>query len=707
MISRLRCRCRRDPPRLNCPRGWRFTSFSLALWLSLNVVVAPTARSLAHAAEAKEKTPSRSETAPQSQPADNPTSPARELSDYETESLNFALAEIQARLALAPEGKRVEAIEVVTLDVIEPRDPAPRFLNWFHVTTQKRIIHREVLLRVGTPYRQDLASETERNLREFAQFSVVLVHPVEGSTPDSVRVLVVTKDVWSLRTSWEPSFYNGRLTSIRLTPAESNLMGTTQMVGAALSLDANNYWLGASYTVPRIAGSRINGHISANAAFNCSSGDVEGGSGVAHYGQPLYSTRTKWSWRVAASYLNRVARPFAGQRNTICSGADPLSIKVPLGSERSANGILERSVGVVPYVYREEHLRSQLVLTRSFFVRNKLDISFGAESDRRVFSPLDEVVDGVRAGVDRWDEAQECWLSPNADGDCRHEWSPSEYSRVALSAAERDLAQRYYARTILRGDSRINPYMQLHLYQASYLRTINYNTIGLQEDVQLGHNVYLRLYPSFRPLASRDIMGLFASGMYTWPLQDGFVRVAASTLAELSGETNELQNIRPGQRQSEAEVQLHAHVASPDLGIGRVVMGAAFADRPISYLDYERAIGGADRLRGYEPAAFQGRTYFVNNTEFRARPLQLFSILFGLSAFWDMGHVANGVNQLRLRHGVGGGLRVLFPQLDRQVFRLDVGFPAQNDPAGSVTFTAGFRQAFDAPVLYPNALLTQ
>src|SRR5690606_4004437 len=145
---------------------------------------------------------------------------ARELSDYETESLNFALAEIQARLALAPEGKRVEAIEVVTLDVIEPRDPAPRFLNWFHVTTQKRIIHREVLLRVGTPYRQDLASETERNLREFAQFSVVLVHPVEGSTPDSVRVLVVTKDVWSLRTSWEPSFYNGRLTSIRLTPAE-------------------------------------------------------------------------------------------------------------------------------------------------------------------------------------------------------------------------------------------------------------------------------------------------------------------------------------------------------------------------------------------------------------------------------------------------------------------------------------------------------
>src|SRR5690606_27559058 len=106
----------------------------------------------------------------------------------------------------------------------------------------KSIIRREVLLAVGSPYRQDLASETERNLREFAQFSVVLVQPVEGSTPDTVRVLVVTKDVWSLRVSWEPTFYNGRLTSIRLSPAESNLLGTTQIVSGHVSLDANNYW---------------------------------------------------------------------------------------------------------------------------------------------------------------------------------------------------------------------------------------------------------------------------------------------------------------------------------------------------------------------------------------------------------------------------------------------------------------------------------
>src|SRR5690606_19435559 len=121
--------------------------------------------------------------------------------------------------------------------------------------------------------------------------------------------------------------------------------------------DANNYWLGATYYAPRIAGSRINGHFSASAAFDCSSGDVEGGSGVLDYGQPLYATHTKWSWRVAATYLNRVRRPFAGQGDAICSSPGPIDIKIPAGSERLSDGNLERQVLVVPYMYREERLR--------------------------------------------------------------------------------------------------------------------------------------------------------------------------------------------------------------------------------------------------------------------------------------------------------------------------------------------------------------
>ena len=420
MRSGLTCPGRRDTLRLLAlPRAPRFTRFSLpASGLATTLVLLGAGASAADGSAADGSVADGSAI---------PSSPLRELSDYETESLNFALAEIDGRLDPGPEGKRIEAIEVVTLEVIERRDPAPRFLNWFHVTTQKSIIRREVLLAVGSPYRQDLASETERNLREFAQFSVVLVQPVEGSTPDTVRVLVVTKDVWSLRVSWEPTFYNGRLTSIRLSPAESNLLGTTQIVSGHVSLDANNYWLGATYYTPRIGGSRINASFSANAAFDCSTGNVEGGSGVLDYGQPLYSTRTKWSWRVRSTYYNAIVRPRAGREDAICSSTGPDVIRVVPQAEAADTLDTQRDVLLVPYIYRAEQLRSQLVFTRSLFVRNKIDLSFGAEADRQAYTLLDEYFERTRAGVDRWDDAQQCWLSPGAGDDCSHRFQAEEY----------------------------------------------------------------------------------------------------------------------------------------------------------------------------------------------------------------------------------------------------------------------------------------
>src|SRR5260221_1557548 len=147
---------------------------------------------------------------------------AHPLSDYERESVRLALEKASAEVDPAPDHKWIEGIDVVTLDVIEPRDPAPGFLNWFHATTRPRIIEREMLAQVGDRYDPALVEETERNLR-VRQLSVVLIVATKGSAPDRVRLLVVTKDVWSLRVNWEPVFVNGRLQSLYLQPSEENL----------------------------------------------------------------------------------------------------------------------------------------------------------------------------------------------------------------------------------------------------------------------------------------------------------------------------------------------------------------------------------------------------------------------------------------------------------------------------------------------------
>jgi hypothetical protein len=53
---------------------------------------------------------------------------------------------------------------------------------------------------------------------------------------------------------------------------------------------------------------------------------------------------------------------------------------------------------------------------------------------------------------------------------------------------------------------------------------------------------------------------------------------------------------------------------------------------------------------------------------------------------------------LDLKHGVGAGIRFLAPQLDRDVFRLDVGVPVPFDtPGGETTIIATFNQAFLPP----------
>ena len=104
----------------------------------------------------------------------------------------------------------------------------------------------ELLLEPGSPYRTLLAQETARNLRGLIQLSIVLVVPTQGRRPGTVRVLVITKDVWSLRVNWALQVINSSITSLVLNPSEENLFGSHAIVGALFVLDPATYSLGVS-----------------------------------------------------------------------------------------------------------------------------------------------------------------------------------------------------------------------------------------------------------------------------------------------------------------------------------------------------------------------------------------------------------------------------------------------------------------------------
>src|SRR5882672_10696955 len=108
---------------------------------------------------------------------------AQIYSPYEQQTIAGALETLKARQEPSPEGKTIERIDVVPLDVIEERDPLPGFLNLFHATSRPRVIRREMLLHQGDSYSQALVDETIRNLRQLPQLSVALVVATVGSAP--------------------------------------------------------------------------------------------------------------------------------------------------------------------------------------------------------------------------------------------------------------------------------------------------------------------------------------------------------------------------------------------------------------------------------------------------------------------------------------------------------------------------------------------
>lgn len=527
----------------------------------------------------------------------------------------------------APEGKQIEEIQIETLDVFDERDPMPDFVNVLHVTTRDRVIRRELLFHEGEPYRAAFAHETARNLRTLQQLSIVLVVPVQGSRPNRVRVLVITKDVWSLRLNWALQVLNSHVTSLVLNPSEENLFGLHAVVGALFILDPASYSLGASIGHKRLFGSHQQIQLSGSVIKNRDSGATEGSFGEFRYGQPLYSLDTKWSWGTSILWRTDIARRFAGAE-------------------------LDTTAGI-PVEYNRDRLYGGYELVRSFGRRFKYDFSVGFEADRRAYSTLD------------------------------------------LSRYPPALVQRFIREELPLSDQRIGPFVQLHAHRTDYRTLLEIETLGLQEDYRRGHDLLLRMYSGIGALGStRNLVGSQASFSYTQPIMDGFVRpVVSSTI-----ETATL-------NRNDALFQTALRIVSPRLGFGRLILDGEFFDRYHNYLNRHYALGGDNRLRGYvKPVT--GSSLVALNAELRTTSVDILSAQVGAAAFYDAGDAADEVAKLRLKHSAGMGLRVLFPEFDRIVMRVDWAFPLspgyQSLPG---VFTLSFDQAFGMPgVPVPSVL---
>lgn len=564
-----------------------------------------------------------------------PAERAEVFSIYERETIGAALDARRLRRDSSPEGKIIEGIDVVPLDVVEPRDPLPLSLNWFHATTRPFVVRREMLLVEGDRYQQVLVDETIRNLRRLLQLSLVLVVAAEGSAPDRVRVVVLTKDVWSLRLNWNAVVTPGGIELAHARPSEINLFGTHQTLRADIVYDPRTWAIGAGYVVPRIGDSRVALTASADVVVNQTTGSPEGSFGSVVAGQPLYSALDRWAWDSTVAWSDRVQRRFENARLALFK------------SPTTGN--------LLPEEYRERVYTLRPEVTRSFGWDNKNDVTAAFLVDRRTYATDFHDVD-------------------------------FEATRVPVS------------------DTRVGPSLQWHAYTKRYVRVIDFDTLALQEDYRLGHDVVVIVQPSFRAIGStRNVLSLHAAAQYTWAIRDGVFRVAVSSLTEPEAD-----------RIADGSLEPAARLATPTIArFGRLVVDGTLLWRWRDHLNQRTIVGGDGRLRGYPTNFFLGKNAVAYNVEFRTRPVEVLSTMqLGGVAFFDAGGAADSLDRLRPFQSVGVGLRSLFPQLDRIVFRVDVGFPlvrpidpSTGAPIPPFGFLASFGQAFGTPSVSPAPVL--
>ncbi|HEV8247615.1 MAG TPA: BamA/TamA family outer membrane protein, partial [Polyangiaceae bacterium] len=141
------------------------------------------------------------------------------------------------------------------------------------------------------------------------------------------------------------------------------------------------------------------------------------------------------------------------------------------------------------------------------------------------------------------------------------------------------------------------------------------------------------------------------------------------------------------------------------LGFGRLIVDGLFRSRFKNYLRRRYYLGGDGRLRGYPTNQYDGPHELVFNTELRTTSIDILSAQVGMAAFYDAGHAAERLSDLELKQAVGLGLRILFPQANREVFRFDWGLPLslRGGPLPGAFFVT-FQQAFELPALEPPSV---
>jgi len=568
-------------------------------------------------------------------------SPTARLSPLERRLVERAIAAYDLELVRFPEGHVIGEIVVDNFDVFLDDDLFPLIFNWLHVTTSPDIVRRRLTFAPGERFDRVTVDESRRLVLDPMIFSTVVTVPVRrrdrspngGHDGDDVDLLVVTKDLWSLRFNSNFQTTGAHRDYFAASLSENNFLGLNKTVALAFLLEPDVYSFGPTYLDSQVLGSRLTLEERVKFSFNRDTSAFEGAYGSVSVGQPLYSVRNRWAWSLGADFLHLIARQHsAGQE-----------LRYPFDAAEGEE--------TMPWEFRDRLLEVQGSVTRSVDGHGFGDalIKHNFSWGWRVLVRDPTVIDAQR-------------YSPEL---------VSEFQDMAMPSSHR---QSY-------------PFVSYHTYEPTYRTYFDVETLGLGEDLRLGHD-FVATVGMGHPFTGSETTFLAASTQATTALRlAGDDRLSAVSL--LRG------RLERGQWIDTVSSSILRYV-SPVLGIGRLHLAGIFEMRFDDSDNNYNSIGGDSGLRGYASAQFYGKNVIRGNVEYRTQGLELWSTWLGMNVFWDVGDAfdGEGVGGIGLHNGLGLGLRWLVPQLNRVVIRLDWASPIDSPAPFPGRVNLGFEQAF-------------
>ncbi len=551
------------------------------------------------------------------------------------------------------EGKTIEDIHVFTEDPISPEDPFPQFLNAVHITTWPFVVERELLFERGDPCLKARVDESSRNIRGALSLSWVIILPVEGTKPGTVQILVISRDLWSLRTNTN-FLFEGTVGDFFTDPlgdalrffsaslSEDNILGLNKQGALTTLIEQDTFSFGESFTDNRLFGTRMRFSESLRFIFNRDSGSPEGIAGGVSLSRPLFSLRTPWAWSASVAGVDRINRFF--------QGAEQFQFDNPNTPQ----------VEQLPYQHRNQQLELNSSFSRSYGTAVKTNLSAGYSFRIRDFR-----------------------------------YGETEQERQALDPT---LVEAFERTFLPRSEQVSSLFFRLSIFVPDFLQLRDFETYALPEDFRFGPSLNASISHA-DPLIGSDARFDFLSlsGSYRWLFGQRDTDSNPSRNADILSASFDIDTRLEDGEFFDNEFSVGVRNYTPVFAYGRLVSRVAAVYRRNDLSNQISSFGGGAGLRGYPTGVFLARSFLRSNVEWRTLPIEFFTFHFGLIAFYDSALLATeeDLSDQFYVHTTGLGLRWLNPTGNRVVLRFDWGFPIET--SGVVfpgQFSFGFQQAF-------------